>query len=62
MENAPTIQEPWSFTDMVRHGDENGVEALCIKFTVNEKWLNEIDFFKPSYDITTDNNSFSPSD
>ena len=30
------------------------VEAFCKKFTVNEKWLNEIDFFKPSCDITTD--------
>ena len=40
--------------NMVRHGNENGVEEFCKKFTVNEKWLKEIDFFKPSCDITSD--------
>ena len=27
---------------------------FCKKFTVNEKWLKEIDVFKPSSDITSD--------
>ena len=34
IENMPTIQEAWSFTGMVLHRDENGVETFCREFTV----------------------------
>ena len=52
IENVKKIQEAWGFTDIVRNRDVNGVEEFCRKFTVNEKWLKEINFFKSSCDIT----------
>ena len=39
---------------MVRNKDVRGVEEFCKKFTVNEKWLKNINFFKPSSDRTSD--------
>ena len=36
IENVPIIQDAWTFTDMVRRGDENGDEAFCKNFTVNQ--------------------------
>ena len=54
IENMPTLQEAWAFINMVRNRDVHGVEEFCKKFTVNEKWLKEIDFLKPSCDITLD--------
>ena len=52
IENIPTLQDAWTFTEMKRNRDVFGVYEFCTKFTLNEKWLKEIDFFKPSCDIT----------
>ena len=54
IENVPTLQEAWSLTGMVRNRDVNGMEEFCKKISVNKNWLKEIDFFKTSCDITSD--------